>query len=347
MRQHPVPALILFLSLLGACGGEDEASIADDVPSLLRARDFSGVALVLRGEETLLAETLGFADRSAQITHTLDTRFRIGSMTKAFTALAVIQLVEEGLIGFDTPVSKLFPDYPRGDEITVHHLLTHRSGLPDYLGAVDERDAHTPEELVGAIEDAPLLFSPGTAFSYSNTNYAALGIIVETLTGQPWSRAVADRILLPYGLEQTGFGADPIEGEGFAKGYFEGQPARAIDMSVPYAAGAMDSSAKDLVRWARLWMSGELFGPEVSTRALPEPPPREGVNSVGYGWFVLDEGGVRIHHHGGDIAGFTSLVALVPEQEGVIIVLMNREGQGALRNELLEAIVNAYFARAR
>lgn len=333
-----VPSLLLLSAL--ACG--ESAGTSETLAARIEASGFQGVALVQRGDEVLLQDSYGLADLSSGRSLDMHTRFRIGSMTKAFTALLIVQLVEEGLLAFDMPVSDLFPDYPRGDAITLHHLLSHASGLPDYLGVVDETESYDPEELVGAVMDAPLNFDPGTAFEYSNTNYAALGVIIEAVTGQTWAEALSDRILLPYGLSATEVGSDPIVGESYARGYAGGEPARAIDMSVPYAAGALSSSASDMLRWAQLWMSGALVSEASAERIFPATPAPD-VNAVGYGWFVVDDGGVRMRHHGGDISGFTSFLGMVPDQAGVILLLSNQENQGALRNELVGLILDEVF----
>lgn len=342
-----MPLLVLVLLWLLGCSDTDSTAPNPGyttTAAYLEASGFQGAAFIQRGQDILVDAGYGLADKESSVANDGDLKYRIGSMTKAFTALAVVQLKNEGLIqSFDDPVQLYFPDYPRGDEITLRHLLTHRSGLPDYLQFVDTGEHYDPEELVGAVMDEPLHFDPGTAFEYSNTNYAALGVLIEEVTGVTYYDYLQSRVLQPLGLENTIYGSDPITAADEARGYRNGAAAAAHDMSVPYAAGALVSNVPDLRIWAAAILEGRLVAPEDRDDVFPPAPDQDGYNNVGMGWFVLNDGGLTVYHHGGDINGFTSLIALVPDSDGVIILLSNEETQSILRNEILEQILAHEF----
>jgi CubicO group peptidase (beta-lactamase class C family) len=336
-------ALLLILAGLAGCSDDDDGGTAPTVQTLdelLTAADFQGVVLVRRGDQDLLRTAYGAADVASGAPNTLQTRFRIGSVTKSFTAMAVVHLRREGLLtGYDQTIDTIVPDYPRGDEITIRHLLTHRSGLPDYLGYVDDTQPHEPEDLIDAIIDEPLAFDPGTAFQYSNTNYAALGIIIQILTDMSYADYLSSRVLAPLGLTETNMGTDPITAPGDARGHHGQEYAAPTAMSVAWAAGALVSDLDDLERWADALLVGSLMDEVDRAAIFPPMFDQPGYNVPGMGWFVLNDGGRTVWHHGGDINGFTALVAMVPDVDGMLIMLSNRQDEGELRNQLLERVL--------
>lgn len=350
LRMLTLSLLTVSLAFITACSDDDDVTSPALEPLSLEeaiaASGFAGTAYIQRGEEILVSRGFGLANRGTGQENEIDTRFRIGSMTKAFTALLMVQLVEGGVIAsYDTPVAAIFPEYPRGDEITLRHLLTHRSGIPDYLGYVDDTQWHSPVDLIDAVIDEDLLFTPGTSFHYSNSNYAALGIIAETLTGSDYATLIRERVTEPLAMASTSYGVDPITGTGDALGYSGAGTARSIDMSVPYAAGALVSNVPDLIRWGRAWLDAEIFTEESRQDIFPVPASNDGVNEVGFGWFSMRENGVSVFHQGGDIAGFASFIALLPEKNGIIILLANDETWSVGRNSLVERLMTQEFAR--
>lgn len=338
------PLALMAAAALTGCGGTEDTSSTPtptgSTEAFLEARGFQGTVLIRRDGETVLARGFGEADRSTGRPNDLQTKFRIGSVTKSFTAVAFAQLLQEGLISsFDQPVADFFPDYPRGDEITLRHLLTHHSGLPDYVDEIDEARPHTPVELIEAVIDDPLHFDPGQYFEYSNTNYAALGVLIESLTGMDYTSYLKTTVLDPLGMQDTIYGVDPISADDQARGYDGEHPAHAIDMSVPYAAGALVSTVDDLGTWAETMLEGDYLRASDRAELFPAPPDQPGVTVMGMGWFVHNTGDQLVYHHGGDISGFTSLVALFPEHNGYLVMLSNVQDQAELRAELLERLV--------
>jgi len=351
MTSHALTRPLLIaaafaIALIGLTGcGSDDATGGPQLAYTTAAdyvadSGFQGMAYVSRGGQVVLNQGFGPADRATGELNGADKRYRIGSLTKAFTALAVVRLKADGLItSFDDPVSTYFPDYPRGDEITLRHLLTHRSGLPDYLAFVDETQAHDPEELVEAVMDEPLHFTPGSEFEYSNTNYAALGVLIEARSGVDYMTYLRTAVLEPLGLEHIAYGTDPITADDDARGYRDGAPAAPTHMSVPYAAGALVSTAGDLAAWGESVLAGTLIPAADRADVLPPMPADDGANAVGMGWFSLNFGGTQVYQHGGDIHGFTAVIALVPDTDGVLVLLSNEETQSVLRYEVMEMLL--------
>ena len=292
-------------------------------------RSFSGFVLVAQHGNPVYARGFGYADRAAKTPNTIDTNFRVGSVTKQFTATAILVLQQDGKLSVDDPISKYLPDYPAvGRSITLHQLLTHTSGIPSYTELPGVMDAkakpHTPKELLALFWDKPLDFAPGSQWAYSNSNYIVLGAIIEKVSGMSYTDFCAKRLFAPAGLTRTVVGdADGMSDRGL--GY---QPdgddlvaADAIDMSVPYAAGAVRSTAGDLVKWAHA-----LDGDSILTADSKARMYKVEKNNYAYGWVVTEQEGHRIIGHDGGIDGFETMYLRVPDQDLVVVEWTNNTG---------------------
>lgn len=173
---------------------------------------FNGVALVAENGKVIFKKGFGMANMEWDIPNMPDTKFRVGSITKQFTAMLVMQLVEQGKLKLDSKISDYLPDYPKstGDRVTIHHLLTHVSGIPSYTGFPNffrdlSRDPYTPEAFVKTFADSALQFEPGAKFLYNNSGYFLLGAIIEKVAGKPYEQALAENILTPLNMKNTGY----------------------------------------------------------------------------------------------------------------------------------------------
>jgi CubicO group peptidase (beta-lactamase class C family) len=293
---------------------------------------FSGFVLVTQGEKVLYARGGGKVDREGEALIDADTNFRIGSVTKQFTAAAILKLQEEGKLSVSDPINKHLPDYPKknGERITVHHLLTHTSGIPNYTNDPTMMDwAHKPhstQEMLELFAKRPLEFEPGEKFRYSNSGYIVLGAIIEQISGQGYGEYIAATLLEPAKLAHTVYGdADALDNRalGYSLEVSEEDlvDADRIDMSVPHAAGAIRSSANDLVAWDAA-LRGEAILSEASKKALYTPEQ----SKYAYGWMIDERDGQTIIRHGGGIPGFVTEFIRVPEQELVIVTWTNTLG---------------------
>lgn len=307
---------------------------------------FNGAVLVAEAGEAIYSGGFGDAVMEFDVPVTPATKFRIGSVTKQFTAALVLQLVEEGKIDLQAPITSYLPEYPaaQGERVTIHQLLTHTSGIPSYTalpGFMDGpvRDSFEPaDSLLSLVSSLELEFEPGARWSYNNSGYHILGVILERVTGMPYDRLLRERILDPLGLEDTGYDHydDVIELRALGYERTPGGYAHAayLDTSIPYAEGMMYSTVEDLLKWDQaLYGRGpfrdpatmELFFAPHSEIAGPNGP------NYAYGWFLrpLAAGPdtVQLVEHGGGIFGFTTGYWRIPEERRTVIAMDNTTGE--------------------
>ena len=295
---------------------------------------FMGAVLVARGGRTLLSNGYGKANLEWQIPNSSHTRFRLGSVTKQFTAASILLLEERGKLKIVDPISRYMPDAPAAwKPITFFNLLTHTSGIPDLttFPDFDATEAHptTPDELVGRFRDKPLEFPPGTAFKYSNSGYILLGYLLEKITGQTYRQFIQENIFGPLGMKNSGYDSNveivPQHAEGYASGKSGLTVAGYVDMSIPFAAGGLYSTTGDLLRWEEGLYGGKLLSAASLTKMMT--PFKE---DYGLGVAVdLDARGNRVIWHRGAIEGFSASLIYVPAEKLSVIVLSNIEGSAA------------------
>ena len=314
--------------------------------SLVQRGQFSGVVLVARGDQVVFNQGYGAADRERNIPNTPQTRYRLGSVTKPFTALAILMLQAQGRLDVQDPICQYIPDCPPAwQEITIHHLLTHTSGipslteLPDYQ--VTKATPSPPEQSIARFRNLPLEFRPGAAWKYSNSGYILLGYILEQASGQPYEVYLQEHIFDPLGMSNTGYDHNQDD---LAVGYADvSSPAEFIDMSIPFAAGGLYSSAEDLYRWDRALFTRQLLPPESLDKMLTAyafGTDQAGVG-YGYGWYVGELFGRRWVGHPGRIEGFSAVNAWFPDDDVTIVVLMNQGDLSAF--SVLEQIQGRVF----
>lgn len=331
--------LAVALSIAAASAAPSAQDVTSQFDAYLSASHdagrFDGTVVVADGGEVIYERGVGLADRSWGIANAPGTRFRIASLTKQFTAALVLQLAEAGDLDLDAPVTRYLPDYPaaQGDRVTVHQLLSHTSGIPEHLGlpGFDEikRNPVDPDSFLAVFSGLPLDFEPGTQFSYSNSNYYLLGVLIEHLTGQPYAIALRERLLAPLGLEDTGYDDGVTVIDRMASGYTRigagVQHAAYVDSSVPYAAGMMYSTAQDLVAWTQALHRGEAFeNPETLVR-MTTPVLDDYAYGLGVSMLPLGPEPVRAIGHSGGIFGFSTFLIHFPDQDRTVAVLANTE----------------------
>lgn len=293
--------------------------------------------LVARNGKIVFEKGYGLANLDAKTPITGDTRFRIGSITKQFTAAAILRLAEQGHLRIDNPVSKFIPDWPRGSEVTLRHLLTHSSGIHNFT-AKPGFDAHVREpisleKLVASFEHDPYDFNPGEKFSYCNSGYVLLGLIVEKVSGESYETYLRKTFFEPLGMHNTGVypsgGGLPDEALGYS--FENGAIHRAVDwdMSNVATAGEIYSTAHDLFRWNEALFSQKVISAASMHAAftvgvLKDDDPRHPQDTgYGYGWTLDRLNGAREISHGGELAGFGSYLLRLPDYQLTVIVLLN------------------------
>lgn len=303
---------------------------------------FNGSALVAYNGKLILKKGYGHANMEWKISNQANTKHRLGSITKQFTAVLILQLANQGKVDLKANVSTYIPDYPKevGEKITVHQLLTHTAGVPNYTSfpdffATKSRNPHTTEELVEVFSSLPLDFTPGAQFNYSNSGYVLLGVIVENVTGKTYEAALEEMIFKPLGMTNTGYDHHGQILENRAAGYEKAGSAYVnadyLDMSIPYAAGSMYSTVEDLFLWDQALYTEKVL-PKKYMDLMFTPYVEAFGMHYGYGWMVgkvpLGETGKEqdIITHGGGINGFNTLISRLPKNKEVIILLNNTGG---------------------
>lgn len=349
-------AIIVTLISMESCSDDNEQQKNADYTTadeLLTRLDFSGSALIRDGDIDLVRQGYGLADRSSNLPNNPDLIYRIGSMTKGFTAIGIVYLKRDGLItSYDQPMSDFVEDFPYGNEITLRHLLTHHSGIPDYLLviedlAVNQGEYFSPDDIyeivVESISEDGLLFDPGANYSYSNSNYLMLGLLIEELSGMTYHDYLNAKVKIPLGLANTGKGPDDMEGNTYAKGYLNGQDVAPYQMQIANSSGDLISTISDLEKWGDALLGDTFLSAEEKEEIFAKPYEEDGYYTVGFGWFTIKMNGKVMYFHGGDIDGFTSLIGLLPESGSMVILLCNEQDKGEQRNLIQETLLQHEF----
>lgn len=314
------------------------------------------VVLIDRGGKTIYSRVLGRADLSFDIPATMETAYAIGSITKSFTGLAAVKLAYDGELDLDATVGEYLPEYEGpGAEVTVARLLDHTSGIPNYTNEIPgirsslERRAYTREEMVALFEDLPLNFEPGTRWSYTNSGYYLLGLIIETVSGMDYYEYLREHVFAPLGMERTYSGeyaeVIPRHARGYARtetGYVNAAPWHYL---VPFSAGSLVSTAADVVRYRRGVFHSEHFPPALRAMALETRPLAGGEESLySLGGLIISEfAGRRKISHAGDIWGYTSDHAYYPDDDLTIVMLANRQADAPAMSSFEQKIARVVF----
>jgi CubicO group peptidase (beta-lactamase class C family) len=290
---------------------------------------FSGYVAVVEDGKIVFGKAYGKANREKGVAATTSTRFRIASLTKQFTAAAILKLVEQGKLRLDDPVRKHLPETPAlWEKVTIHHLLTHTSGVSTYTMDAElmkDRDKrHTPAEVIARLRDRPLDFEPGARFQYSNSGYLLLGMVIQRVSGTPYEAYLQEHVLGPAGMTHTST-VDAPDAPDAAVGYTVDEddamkPAQSIDMSLPFAAGALRSTVDDLVAWDRALSGSAVLREESKERMFTVEK-----ESYAYGVNRSQIEGHDVLSHSGNIDGFTAYFARALDRPLAVIALSNND----------------------
>ncbi len=348
---------VLMTALSAAAWSADTSAIAAAIDRAAQAAIEAGESpglqvAVFKDGSPVLVKGYGSANLELKVPVSNGSVFRIGSVTKQFTAAALLKLEEEGKLSLSDKLSKYYPQYPRAADVTLAQMLHHTSGLHSYTddAALLEREAAvrlTTDQWVERFAQMPKTqdFEPGTSWYYSNTAYFLLGGVIEKVTGKPVATVLKERFFVPLGMSQTALDDESdivpqrVAGyDGEAPGKFKN--ARMISMSIPGAAGAMRSSASDLVKWNAALFGGKLLKPasfqamitpgrlnngQLSSTAMPKVEGSE-PGEYGYALGISKVAGHTRIGHGGGIFGFNSSLQEFPDDRVTIAVIANGIG---------------------
>ncbi len=300
---------------------------------------FNGAVLVAEKGKVIYKKGFGLANMEWDVPNTTDTKFRLASVTKQFTAMLIMQLVAENKVALDVPIANYLPGYPKAqaEQITLHHLLSHTSGIPNFTDFPSYPEVmgrtNSPSDLMRLFADSALEFTPGERFAYSNSGYTVLGAIVEQVTGMSYEQALHERIFAPLGMIGSGVDHGRTVLKKRASGYDRSGATYTntsyIDMSVPFSAGAIHSTVEDLFRWDQALYTEKLLPKKYRDLMFQPQIQTGGGGAYGYGWGVgelsmgnAEERSKTVSHSGG-INGFHTLITRIPADSILIVELNN------------------------
>jgi CubicO group peptidase (beta-lactamase class C family) len=330
------------MALAAACPAEalpaDFSAKADALVKKAYPANQPGAAVIVTDDgKTVYAAGHGLADLGAKTPITPATVFRLGSITKQFSAAIILQLVSEGKLSLDDRLSKFLPDYPKpGADATVRQLLNHTSGvqsytaIPGWMASDKPARALTTEQLISEFKDLPAPAKPGEAWAYNNSGYVLVGALIEKVAGKPWHQAIEERIARPLGLTTIRYGVAEPATPNMAKGYTEGEdgqrPSKAIHMSVPHAAGALIGSVEDLAKWSHALHHGKVVPAALYQQMIAPTKMSDGkVEKYGFGLGQDEIRGQQAIRHGGGIFGFSTDAIYFPKEDLFVAVFTNSD----------------------
>ncbi|PKL87146.1 MAG: serine hydrolase [Ignavibacteriae bacterium HGW-Ignavibacteriae-2] len=352
MKRYLITLSILLFTFSVAFSQSKPEKIDDLLNRYHDARQFMGTALVAENGNIIYKKGFGFANIEHEIKNEPDIKFRLGSITKQFTSMLIMQLVQQNKVPLDGKLSEYLPYYRKdvGDKVTIHHLLTHTSGIPSYTNkpnffAKESKLYLSTKELITKLCSDDLEFEPGEKYQYNNSGYVILGGIIEEVTGMTYEKALRKFILDPLQMNDTGYDYSEQIIKKRAAGYEKivngYKNADYLDMALPHAAGSMYSTVLDLYKWDRALRTGKLLSVENSTKMYTPF-----LNGYAYGWAVQkvsfnDNQNLTVYQHGGGINGFNTLIYRVIEEDKLIILLNNTGG--APLNDIKTGIMNILY----
>ncbi len=307
----------------------DEPRLSGVIDDYLNAWEvngkFNGSVLIAKGDSILYNKSFGFANRELNVASSESTKYLIGSITKPFTAYGILLLEHQGKLSLNDKLAKFLPEFPNAEQISIKQLLTHRSGITDYHQfkgwEENAKLSPSPQSTLSTLLPRPSIFEPGERFSYTNSGYIILGLIIEQVSGLSYSQFIQSAIAEPLGLSNTGVASNINMIENLASGYRTTpretiKPAY-INYNQPYASGNMYSTPSDLWKFTQAVVHSTLLSPEKTTEIFNIE------KYYGYGWGIRDFNGIKAYGHYGAMNGFVGAITYIPDGKFFICFLTN------------------------
>ena len=355
-KRHVLFSLVMIAFTSMAFAQNKAKQIDDLMRRYVDNGKFNGTVLVAENGKVIFKKGYGLANMEWGTPNEPDTKFRLGSLTKQFTSMLIMQLVEQGKLRLEGKITDYLTDYPKaaGDKITIHHLLTHTSGIPNYSDLPDyrtyERNRFKPADFIKKFSELPLTFEPGSAFAYSNSGYVLLGAIIEKVTGKSYEKVLQENIFTPLQMLNTGYDMSskilPNRASGHQRWNLVYENAPYIDMSIPYAAGALYSTVEDLFLWDQALYTDKLLS--ASSKALLFTPYK---NDYAYGWGIGKKqvgqlkDSIEVMNHQGAVNGFITSLIRIPKNRQLVVLLDNTGANNlsAVQNDIIKILYNQPF----
>ena len=336
--------MLLFLLPLAITAQKNYPKLLDEYAQAeFKIKEFNGTMLVMQKGKVMYKKAFGMADKEWNIPNTVDTKYRIGSVTKQFTAACILQLAEQGKLNLDNTLVKYIPNYPKGDSITIHMLLNHTSGIVNYTALPEFWPKAiltlSTDSMIALFKNKPLDFSPGTKWNYSNSGFFLLGVIVEKASGKKFDEYLQEQIIKKIALKNTFMDNLDSVLAFRAKGYTKNragvwQHAMQISMEGPYSAGAMVSTVDDLYHWTKALHSNKVLL-AASTQKMLTPYK----NNYGYGIGIDSLKKHKRVSHSGGIPGFASYLSYFPDDDVCVAIISNNGSNSSAVGIALQSIL--------
>ncbi|MBE8725626.1 serine hydrolase domain-containing protein [Flavobacterium hungaricum] len=309
-----------------------ETKIDSLIPARFKSENPGAVFLAVKKGKIIYRKAFGMADLEMNVKMKPEFVFEIGSMTKQFTAFSILILAEQGKLKLEDEITKFIPDYPtNGNRITIHHLLTHTSGIKDFTSMKSikniAREDLSPKELVDFFKNEPVDFKPGEEYKYCNSGYVLLGFIIEIVSGKTYEDFLSENIFKKAGMQNTYYASHDKIIKNRVSGYRGKEVysnANYISFSIPYASGAIMSNVDDLLKWQNAIDNNTVLGSVFTQKAFTNYQLNNGTYiDYGYGWHLEKVKNKTVREHGGSIFGFKSMGVYVPEEQLYVVGLSN------------------------
>ena len=327
MKNRIITLSLIIFNVLASNGQDLNKKIDSLIEKAVKLNRFNGTVLVSKKGKIVYKKAFGYQDVEQNILNSTNTIYQIGSTTKEFTAAVILKLIENHQLSLDDKLSNYFPDFVRANEITIKHLLTHTSGiyeiLRDSVAFNSGTEQRSKERMLSFFINKPLDFDPGTQYSYCNSGYMFLGLIIEKVTGKSYEQVVNDFILKPLKMEHTGFDFVRLKSTDKAIGYSK-YTKKIKESSIPwdstatYSAGSLYSTVEDLYKW-----HNGLLKYKVYNEASLEKATTPFLEGYGLGCWIDSIYDQKVVSHGGNISGFTGYFGRIQEEDVSIIILNN------------------------
>ncbi|MDR6403609.1 MULTISPECIES: serine hydrolase [Chryseobacterium] len=291
-----------------------------------------GVFMVAQKGKPVYQKAFGMANLELDAKLNINSVFQIGSMTKQFTAIAILMLEEQGKLKVSDPISKYIPSYPNGNNITIHHLLTHTSGIKDFtkmktIADIAQKEM-TPEEMVNFFKNEPVDFAPGEKFDYNNSGYVVLGYIIELTSGETYEDFIRKNIFDKIGMTNSYYATDRKIIKNRAYGYHKKSYGyvnkTVINFSVPFASGSLMSTLDNMLKWQNALNKNLLLNSKNEMKAFTKYKLNNGKEiEYGYGWHLKSINGTATREHGGSVFGFKSMAVYIPSEDIYVLGFSN------------------------
>lgn len=328
--------LAAFASFLICINFTSAQSVQSQIDTIFNksypANSPGAIVLIAIGDTVIYRKSFGMANLELNVPMKPENVLRLASITKQFTSVSILLLMEQGKLNVHDPLSKYIADYPRGNEITLHNLLDHTSGIPSFTNLLDFRSKirndMTPEEIISSFKKLPLEFEPGEKYEYSNSEYVLLGYIIEKISGMSYENFIQKYIFDKLGMKNSYYGSSdkiiPNRANGYQLNDSSYQNAEYISMTIPYASGSLMSTVDDMFLWSKAIHHNTLISEKSKQLAFTNYTLKNGKHSnYGYGWEINELAGATSIEHTGGINGFTTSGIYVPDRNVYSIVLTN------------------------